>query len=143
MKGLAAGATRLAGSGVALGLALCLAGCGQPVPRDKSAFVGEWQHPTMYLLLTPDGSVRYKRLSGGASKSIEGPLQGFHGNDFDVGIGPMSTTFVVSKPPHAEGGRWHMEVDGVDLVRTSSLGAPQAPADPVPADGPSASGAAT
>jgi hypothetical protein len=128
---------RIASALAAPVVALGLSGCGQPVPADKSAYVGEWQHPAMYLLLTADGSVRYKRLAGGGSTSIEGPLKGFHGNDFDVGIGPMSTTFVVSKPPHAEGGRWHMMVDGVDLVRTSSLGAPQAPADPAapPASG--------
>jgi hypothetical protein len=72
----------------------------------------------MYLLITQDGSIRYKRLKGGASKSIEGPLKGFNGNDFDVGIGPLATTFVVSQPPYQDGDQRKMVVDGVELVKT-------------------------
>jgi hypothetical protein len=56
-----------------------VAGCGKPVPAEKSSYVGEWQEKTMYLLITQDGSVRYKRQKGGASTSIEGPLKGFDG----------------------------------------------------------------
>ena len=97
-----------------------LVGCGVPVPADKAAYVGEWQEPAMYLLITKDGSVRYKRLQGGASKSIEGPLKGFSGDNFDVGIGPMSTTFVVAKPPHQDGEKWKMTVDGVELTKTAN-----------------------
>ena len=104
---------------VLLALLGCLAGCGKPVPAEKSAYVGEWQTKTMYLLITQDGSVRYKRLRGGASTSVEGPLKGFTGNDFEVGVGPMATTFVVSKPPYRDGESWKMVVDGVELVKTA------------------------
>jgi hypothetical protein len=96
-----------------------LAGCGKPVPAEKAAYVGEWQDKTMYLLITQDGSVKYKRLKSGQTTSIDGPLQGFKGNDFDVGIGAMATTFVVSKPPFQEGDAWKMVVDGQQLTRTS------------------------
>ncbi len=72
----------------------------------------------MYLLITQDGSVHYKRLKAGASTSVEGPLKGFDGNNFEVGIGPMSTTFIVSKPPYQEGGKWKMVVDGIELTKT-------------------------
>ena len=102
-------------------LAVALFGCGQPVPQDKLAYVGEWQTKTMYLLITADGSVVYKRLRGGATTSIEGPLKSFDGDHFDVGIGPMSTKFVVSKPPYVEDGAWKMVVDGVELTRTDEL----------------------
>jgi hypothetical protein len=103
-----------------------LAACGKPVPPAKAAYVGEWQEPTMYLLITQDGSVRYKRLSGGVTTSVEGPLKGFNGDNFDVGIGPMSTTFVVGKPPHEVGNQWKMVVDGVELTRTALLAQPSA-----------------
>jgi len=96
---------------------LALAGCGKPVPPEKSSFVGEWQSQTMALLITSDGSVKYKRLQGGMTKSIEGPLQGFQGDNFEVGIGPVSTNFVVSAAPHEDGGKWKMTVDGVELIR--------------------------
>lgn len=103
---------------------LLLSSCAKPVPPEKASYVGEWEHPTMYLLLTQDGSVRYKRLQGGANTSIVGPLKGFQGDNFEVGIGPISTIFVVTAPPHEDKGQWRMVVDGVELVRISNLAGP-------------------
>jgi hypothetical protein len=100
-------------------LALLLTGCGKPVPIEKVDYVGEWQEKTMYLLITQDGSVRYKRIKGGTTSSVEGPLKAFEGDNFSVGIGPMSTTFVVSKPPYQDKGRWKMVVDGLELTKTA------------------------
>jgi hypothetical protein len=99
-------------------LSALLCGCGQPVPPDKLAYVGEWETATMYLLITADGSVRYRRLRAGATTSLDGPLKGFAGDNFDVGVGPLSTTFVVSRPPYQDGDAWKMVVDGVELTRT-------------------------
>jgi hypothetical protein len=99
---------------------LGLAACAKPVPAEKAAYVGEWQRPEMYLLITQDGGVKYKRSSGSGSTSVEGPLKEFAGDDFSVGIGPMTTTFDVSKPPHQDkDGSWRMTVDGMELTRTS------------------------
>jgi hypothetical protein len=100
-------------------LALGLAACAKPVPSDKAEYVGEWQGKSMVLLITQDGSVRYKRHKGGGSTSIEAPLKRFDGDNFVVGIGPMSTVFTVSKPPYHDGKDWKMVVDGVELTRTS------------------------
>lgn len=103
----------------ALTAATLLAGCsGQPVPPEKAAFVGEWQAETMYLLITQDGSVLYRRLKAGATSSLEGPFKGFVGDKFRAGIGPIGRTFTVTKPPHRAGGQWKMVVDGVELTRT-------------------------
>jgi hypothetical protein len=98
-------------------LAVMLAACGIEVPAAKSAYVGQWNADGMSLLITQDGSVSYKRMQKGASTSIDAPLKAFHGDDFDVGIGPMTTTFTVSSPPHETGGVWKMTVDGVELSR--------------------------
>lgn len=104
---------------LAVALILGLAACGKPVPPEKAAYVGEWQRPEMYLLITQDGSVRYKRLKGGGTTEVNGPLQGFEGDDFSVGLGSMSTKFKVSRPPHQVEGVWKMTVDGLELTRTS------------------------
>ena len=90
---------KLAQSMVSLLLALSLFGCGKPVPVEKAAYVGEWQDKTMYLLITQDGSVRYKRLNAGVTTSINGPLSKFDGDNLEVGIWPMSKIFVDSKHP--------------------------------------------
>ena len=98
-------------------LLLILVACAKPVPPEKVNYVGYWQSRTMSLLITQDGSVVYKRIKGGATTSINAPLQDFHGNDFDVGLGTLKTTFVVSKPPHQVNGNWKMTVDGVVLTK--------------------------
>jgi hypothetical protein len=104
-----------------LAAVLLLSACGKPVPAEKAAYVGEWRQPTMYLLITQDGTVKYERLKGGGKTSVEGPLKAFNGDNFDVGFGPIRTTFVVSRPPYEEAGEWKMVVDGVVLTRTSTL----------------------
>ena len=104
---------------VPLLLALSLFGCGKPIPPEKSAYVGVWQGNSMYLRITKNGSVRYKRVRGATTTSVNGPIKDFDGNNFEVGVGPMSTTFIVSKPPFQDGGQWKMVVDDVELTRTT------------------------
>jgi hypothetical protein len=94
-----------------------LTGCSESVPPEKTSYVGEWKDVTMQLLITRDGSVKYERVKGSTTTRVSGPLKGFEGNDFEVGFGPFSTTFVVSKPPYREGGGWRMVVDDVELVK--------------------------
>jgi hypothetical protein len=103
---------------VLLALLGALAGCGKPVPAEKSSYVGEWQEKTMYLLIEQDGSVRYKRVQGEFTTSVNAPLQGFNGSNFEVGLGPMTTVFVVNKPPFQDGETWKMVVDEVELTKT-------------------------
>ncbi|PTT87951.1 hypothetical protein DBR42_10660 [Pelomonas sp. HMWF004] len=105
---------------IAIALVVLLIGCAKPVPTEKASYVGEWNGTAMALLITQDGSVAYRRLEGGVNKSIDGPLKGFEGDNFVVGIGPISTTFIVSSPPHQEGDVWKMTVDGVVLTRKNA-----------------------
>lgn len=100
-------------------MALLLAACANPLPPEKSAYVGQWDAPSMSLLITQDGSVSYKRIKGGATTTSNAPLQKFEGDNFAVRIGLWTTTFVVSGPPREEAERWTMTVDGVALTRTS------------------------
>lgn len=113
----AAGAQRATAAVFAVALAFVTA-CTPAVPAAKAAYVGTWSAPGFDLLITQDGSVRYRRLRNGASTTINGPLQRFDGADFRVGIGPFATTFVVSAPPRRIDGEWRMTVDGVELRRS-------------------------
>jgi predicted small lipoprotein YifL len=99
-----------------------LSACGQPVPEDRAAYVGEWHAPAMDVQFTRDGIVRYKRVRHGtavgeATTTINAPLRRFEGDNFVVGLPFLSTTFEVSTPPHHEAGIWRMVVDGVELTR--------------------------
>jgi len=98
-------------------LIFLLAACSDPLPADKLSYAGEWRSSEMLLLILEDGTVAYKRLQNGGSTSVNGPLKAFQGDSFEVGIGPFSTTFEVSKPPHEVDGSWRMVVDGVLLTR--------------------------
>jgi hypothetical protein len=104
---------------LAAALALLLAACAQPVPPAKIAYVGAWKSDKVALVITADGYVQYERRSGNGRTSINAPIQKFDGDNFVVGVGFMRTTFVVSQPPHRDGTRWKMTVDGVELVRVS------------------------
>jgi hypothetical protein len=104
--------------GIAAVLALSLlAGCAEPLPADKSAYAGEWRAEKVWLLITKEGHVQYERQDGNKKISINAPIKEFDGNNFSVGMGMFSTTFVVSKPPHQDRGVWKMTVDGVELVK--------------------------
>ena len=97
---------------------LLLAACsGTPLPADKAAYAGDWRAQNMRIVITAEGLVSYERREGATSKSINAPLKRFEGDNFVVGVGPMTTTFVVSRPPWRDQAQWKMTVDGVELVR--------------------------
>lgn len=106
--------THLLGAVTLLGF---LSACNASVPPERARYVGEWKDVTMQLLITRDGSVKYERVKGSTTTKVSGPLKGFVGDDFEVGFGPFSTTFVVSKPPYRAGDAWRMVVDDVELVK--------------------------
>lgn len=105
-------------AGLAIMLTAMLAACGQPVPEGKRAYVGSWVSATTSLHIDASGRVVYKHQPApNVSKSLDAPIKAFEGDDFVVGVGPLKTTFVVTVPPHQEGGVWKMTVDGQELVR--------------------------
>ena len=99
-----------------------LVGCSKAVPEDKLLYIGQWQSVEMYLLILADGTIAYERSQNGGSISIEASIKEFVGDDFVVGYSFLTTTFVVSKPPHQIDGKWLMEVDGVTLIKADETG---------------------
>lgn len=88
-----------------------------PVPADKLAYVGDWQGKDMRIQMAKDGKIKYKRDRPNKKMDLSVDLQGFNGDNFDIGWGFVRSTFVVSKPPDREGNQWKMTVDGVELTR--------------------------
>jgi hypothetical protein len=107
----------------AFAFAALLAGCADPLPQARMSYAGEWRGEKgaekILLAIKEDGYVNYMRRSANGRTTINAPIQRFEGDNFVVGVGPFSTTFVVSKPPHLDGSAWKMTVDGVELVRHS------------------------
>lgn len=98
---------------------LALTACAEPVPAAKLAYVGKWEGAGMAFKIDADGTVAYWHKKDKKTVHLEAPLRRFIGDNFEVGIGPMTTTFVVSQPPHEAGGQWKMVVDGVELVKAN------------------------
>jgi len=96
---------------------LFLAGCGTPIPPEKASYIGHWQNQSMSLLITAEGRVEYRKVRGSTTTSLKAPIKRFTGDNFEAGLGPLATTFVVSQPPHQERGVWRMVVDGEVLTR--------------------------
>ncbi len=93
--------------------ALLFIGCGNELPDDKANYAGEWRTRGRLLRISPEGRVHYYK---GSSK-LKAPLQKWKGDDFQVGLLFMNTTFKVSKPPYQDGGTWKMVVDGKTYKR--------------------------
>jgi len=106
----------------ALLLSLVAACGGPPLPADKRDYAGDWRANGMRLLIAANGNVSYERVRTGEHTTINAPIQRFEGASFFVGLGPVTTRFEVTKPPHQEGSVWKMTVDGVELTR-AALGA--------------------
>jgi len=97
---------------------LAIVACeGQPLPTERGDYAGMWRGDGVELRIDLDGTVSYRRRSGTGTVSIDGPLQGFDGDDFVVGVMVVKTTFDVGAPPQQREGRWVMTVDGAELVR--------------------------
>lgn len=105
---------------LALVVLLLASACkGQPLPADKLEYAGQWRGGGVDLVITADGGVSYRKVSGSSTVEINGPIKGFDGDDFVVGVMVVKTGFDVTAPPHEEGGAWKMTVDGVELTRVA------------------------
>lgn len=101
-------------------LAITLIGCAKPLPADKISYAGTWNSVDnrVHLTITPEGRVEYNNVQPGKSSSVSAPIKSFNGDNFDAGIGPLSTEFKVNQPPKQdEQGNWFMIVDGHTLAK--------------------------
>jgi hypothetical protein len=103
----------------ALLVSLVVACGGPPLPADKRDYAGDWRGTNMRLLIATNGNVSYERVRTGEHTTINASIQRFEGASFFVGLGPVTTRFEVTKPPHQEGSVWKMTVDGVELTRAA------------------------
>jgi len=100
-------------------LATLLVACAKPLPAGKSSYAGVWKGGSISLVITPEGRAVYERKEGNMSKKIDAPVKEFKGDNFIVGVGFMSTEFVVTAPPHEEGGAWKMTINDIELTRVA------------------------
>jgi hypothetical protein len=96
-----------------------VAGCAVVVPPERSLYVGAWEGESAYLCIMREGYVIYERYRGRLFiNSVEGRLNGFKGDNVEIGWGPIATTIVVDESPYWDGAAWRMVVDGKEVFRT-------------------------
>ena len=118
---MAGGGWRRWARAVASATVLCaLAACSHPLPEARRDYIGDWRAADMRLVIAADGTVAYARRVGSTTTRIDAPIQRFDGDNLVVGVWFFSTTFVVTRTPHQNEGRWTMVVDGVELTRTDA-----------------------
>jgi hypothetical protein len=89
-----------------------------PIPEDRKTYIGSWSSDHVDLTISPEGQCSFeKRSKSGATTSLNAPIQAWHKTGFDVGIGPMVTTFEVNKPPKKAKGQWKMTLDNEVLTK--------------------------
>jgi hypothetical protein len=100
-------------------LLILISACSKPLPEDKKDYAGLWtdDKKTISLLIQTSGEVSYERKEDSTTVTINAPLKEFNGDNFVVGIGFMTTDFIVSEPPTKKEGKWQMVVDGVQLTK--------------------------
>ena len=106
------------GLALALPVLLCVA-CSEPepLPSDKASYAGMWEGDGVRLEITAEGRVSYDHKKGAGNEHIEGPIAGWVGDGFVVGVMTQKTTFEVSQPPHEESGTWTMVVNDDTVYR--------------------------
>jgi hypothetical protein len=100
-------------------LGILLVSCAKPLPAERADYDGVWRGGPMLLVILADGRVTYQRKEDNRSTTVNAPLKEFRGDNFVVGVGFMSTEFVVSSAPHEDAGTWLMTVDGVEVTKTA------------------------
>src|SRR5215218_6528441 len=83
-------------------LLACSGLSGTPVPSSKLDYVGAWSGGPVTLTIEAAGFVQYRKQEGATSSEINAPITAWTATGFDAGLGPVSTSFVVSDPPHPE-----------------------------------------
>lgn len=88
------------------------------IPAEKNDYIGTWTGPSVFLQITPEAKLNYKKQEGSSTTSLNVPITSFEGDNFTAGVMGMETTFVVSQPPTLENnGMVFMVVDGNKLFR--------------------------
>lgn len=128
-----------------LALVLALAACSSPppgAPLDVATIAGSWRGDHVALDIDEAGTVHYQRTGTTNAKLSGLSLSNLSSTGFDVGVGMLSTHFVINSVPATAGDTTTMTIDGVVLTKQpaatpAAAAVEQAPAPaPVPATPP-------
>ncbi len=116
MRGSLPAMRNLALGCLAAGLLAC--GTPSPLPPDRAEYAGNWEGDGVRLEITLEGRVSYDRRKGAGNEHVAGPIAGWRGDSFVVGVMTQKTTLEVTEAPSEVAGTWTMVVNGDKVYRT-------------------------
>ncbi|MFO0757372.1 MAG: hypothetical protein U0359_12825 [Byssovorax sp.] len=82
----------------------------------KKDYIGNWTGPGTTLSIGADGTLAFAKKSGNSSKTVNGPISGFAGDNIEV-FALITITLDVTSPPRRDAKGWKMTVEGVEVTR--------------------------
>jgi hypothetical protein len=82
----------------------------------KPEYVGTWVGGGMTLTIEAGGHVDYEKKEPGSSEAMHGSIS-FDGGEMVLDVLVMKKRMHIDKPPHLDGTRWLMTLDGVEVER--------------------------
>jgi hypothetical protein len=80
----------------------------------KTDYVGTWKGGGITMTIAPTGHVDWEKSVPGETEALHGSLS-FEGGDLVVDVLVMKKHMHIDKPPHVDGSRTVMTLDGVEL----------------------------
>lgn len=98
---------------------VALTGCsGEPVPEDKSEFVGYWSAGDgSYVQIQKNGDCKYKWIEGNTTTELTSGGASFEDGKFLCSFLVFDGPFSIDEAPHEEGGTWRMKLEGKELEK--------------------------
>jgi len=101
---------------------LLLVACSaDPIPEDKSDYVGVWQGGNIFLEIKADGNGSYAKIQQDASETVDAPIRQLGDGKIVLKYFLFSKTLELTRAPYQEDGKWKMIIDGVTLEKQTSL----------------------
>jgi hypothetical protein len=82
----------------------------------KTDYIGTWEGGGVTLKIDSTGHVDYEKKEPGSSEALHGSLS-FDGGDMVVDVLVMKRHLHIDTPPHLDGTRWVMKIDGEEIER--------------------------
>jgi hypothetical protein len=93
-----------------------------PIPQDQMVYVGVWQGSNIFLEIDANGNASYAKLRDGAViETVDSPVKKIGDGKIVIGYLFITKTLELTKPPFEEDGNWKMIIDGVTLIKQTTL----------------------
>ncbi len=104
-----------------LGIVLVLTSCDEfkakPVPEKYASLIGTWEGSGIDLVITADGGISYKKISGSGSSEMTAPIKEMTDDHILIKVLFIRQELKINKLPYSENNQKKVRIDGNVLVK--------------------------